>query len=58
MAHMEGFLGTVEPTIVDLALLPECVVSIYLAGNAVCIDASTGTNLSGAAANPITSTVQ
>ena len=36
----EGFLGTVEPKIVDLSLLPECVVSIYLAENAVCIDAA------------------
>ena len=44
----EGFLGTVEPKIVDLSLLPECVVSIYLAENSVCIDAS-GTGLSGAA---------
>ena len=31
----EGFLGTVEPQIVDLSLLPECVVSIYLAPNTV-----------------------
>lgn len=44
----EGFLGTVEPKIVDLSLLPECVVSIYLAENSVCIDAS-GTGLSQAA---------
>ena len=36
----EGFLGTVEPKIVDLSLLPECVVSIYLAENSVCIDAA------------------
>lgn len=36
----EGFLGTVEPKIVDLSLLPECVVSIYLAENTVCIDAN------------------
>lgn len=49
----EGFLGTVEPKIVDLSLLPECVVSIYLAENAVCIDAS-GTNLFGNATTPIT----
>ena len=34
----EGFLGTVEPQIVDLSLLPECVVSIYLAPNSVCSD--------------------
>jgi len=38
--HWEGFLGTVEPQIVDLSLLPECVVSIYLASNNVCIDAT------------------
>ena len=38
--HWEGFLGTVEPQIVDLSLLPECVVSIYLASNNVCIDAN------------------
>lgn len=44
----EGFLGTVEPKIVDLSLLPECVVSIYLAENSVCIDAS-GSGLSQAA---------
>ena len=31
----EGFLGTVEPQIVDLSLLPECVVSIYLTSNYV-----------------------
>jgi hypothetical protein len=49
----EGFLGTVEPKIVDLSLLPECVVSIYLAENAVCIDAS-GTNLSGNSTTPFT----
>jgi hypothetical protein len=48
----EGFLGTVEPKIVDLSLLPECVVSIYLAENSVCIDAS-GTALSGAGASDI-----
>ena len=58
----EGFLGTVEPKIVDLSLLPECVVSIYLAENAVCIDAagtalatttSTGFDISAASPNPI-----
>ena len=48
----EGFLGTVEPKIVDLSLLAECVVSIYLATNNVCIDAN-GTDLYGGTA-PIT----
>jgi len=58
--HWEGFLGTVEPQIVDLSLLPECVVSIYLASNNVCIDANAnttaafGTVTSGAAgAQPV-----
>lgn len=36
----EGFLGTVEPQIVDLSLLPECVVSIYLASNSVLTDST------------------
>jgi hypothetical protein len=58
----EGFLGTVEPKIVDLSLLPECVVSIYLAENAVCIDAagtalattaSTGFDISAASPAPV-----
>jgi hypothetical protein len=48
----EGFLGTVEPKIVDLSLLPECVVSIYLAENTICIDAS-GTALSGTGSSDI-----
>ena len=48
----EGFLCTVEPKIVDLSLLPECVVSIYLAANSVCIDAA-GTALSGTGASDI-----
>ena len=36
----EGFLGSVSPSIVDLGLLPEMVISITLAGNNVCIDAT------------------
>ncbi len=36
----EGFLGTVEPQIVDLSLLPECVISIYLASNSVLTDSN------------------
>ena len=43
----EGFLGTVEPQIVDLSLLPECVVSIYLAPNSVLVNVS-GTNTAAA----------
>eukprot|EP00966_Prymnesium_polylepis_P222688 5151391-Prymnesium_polylepis.8 len=49
----EGFLGSVEPKILDLSLLPECVVSIFLAENAVCIDAA-GTALSGTGGADIT----
>lgn len=45
----DGFLGSVSPSHVDLSLLPECVISIYLAENSVCIDAS-GVALSGTAA--------
>jgi hypothetical protein len=32
----EGFLGTCEPAIVDLGILPDCVLTIYLADNSVC----------------------
>ena len=48
----KGFLGTCEPRILDLSLLPEMVVSIYLADNNVCIDAA-GADLAGGT-NPIT----
>ena len=41
-----GFLGSVSPSIIDLALLPEMVIQITLAANAVCIDAS-GTGFTG-----------
>jgi hypothetical protein len=40
VSYWEGFLGTVEPQVLDLSLLPECVVSIYLAPNSVCVDAN------------------
>ena len=33
--HWEGFIGTCEPKIVDAAILPDLVVSIYLADNNV-----------------------
>ena len=40
VSYWEGFLGSVEPQILDLSLLPECVVAIHLAPNSVCIDAN------------------
>jgi hypothetical protein len=33
--HWEGFLGTCEPKIIDSSLLPDIVISIYLADNNV-----------------------
>ena len=33
--HWEGFLGTCEPKILDAAILPDLVISIYLADNNV-----------------------
>ena len=33
--HWEGFLGTCEPKILDAAILPDIVISIYLADNNV-----------------------
>ena len=42
----EGFLGTLEPGVLDLSLLPECVIAIHLSSNNVCVDAS-GVELSG-----------
>ena len=33
--HWEGFIGTCEPKILDAALLPDLVISIYLADNNV-----------------------
>ena len=41
-------MGSVEPHMLDLSLLPECVVSIYLADNSVCVDAA-GPELPGTA---------
>ena len=51
--HFEGFLGTCEPRMLDLSLLPECVVSIYLAENSVCVDAK-GVVLADGSGNKIT----
>lgn len=53
----EGFLGSVEPRIVDLSLLPECVLEIQLADNNILssslgtdfpLTANSGFNLNGA----------
>lgn len=51
-----GFLGSVSPSIIDLGLLPEMVISITLASDVVCIDSSnsdTTTNFTTAVANPV-----
>jgi hypothetical protein len=51
-----GFLGSVSPSIIDLGLLPEMVISITLASNVVCIDASNSNstaNFITTAANPV-----
>jgi len=50
--HFEGFLGSCEPKILDSSLMPDLVVSIYLADNAVCTT-SAGITLSGAGATDI-----
>jgi len=44
--HWEGFLGTCEPKILDAALLPELVVTIYLASTNV-LSSSFGTSAEG-----------
>lgn len=48
----EGFLGTCEPKILDSSLMPDLVVSIYLAGNEV-LTSSAGVALDGAGAGDI-----
>ena len=53
ISSWEGFLGSVEPHMLDLSLLPECVVSIYLADNSVCVDAA-GQELPGTATGAFT----
>ena len=50
--NWEGFLGSCEPRTIDSALLPDIVVSIYLAGNEV-LTSSAGIALAGAS-SPIT----
>ena len=44
--HWEGFLGSCEPKIIDSSLLPDIVVSIYLADNNV-LSSCAGVALSG-----------
>ncbi len=51
--HWEGFLGTCEPKILDAAILPDLVVSIYLADNNV-LTSSAGIGLEGAGATDLT----
>ena len=45
----EGFISTCSPILMDTGLVGDIVISIYLADNAVCIDAD-GTDLSGGTA--------
>ena len=51
--HWEGFLGTCEPKILDAAILPDLVISIYLADNNV-LTSSAGIALDGTGATDIT----
>ena len=51
--HWEGFLGTCEPKILDAAILPDLVISIYLADNNV-LTSSAGIALDGTGAGDIT----
>ena len=51
--HWEGFLGTCEPKILDAAILPDLVISIYLADNNV-LSSSAGIALDGTGASDIT----
>ena len=51
--HWEGFIGTCEPKILDAAILPDIVISIYLADNNV-LTSSAGVALDGAGSTDIT----
>jgi len=51
--HWEGFLGSCEPKILDAAILPDLVISIYLADNNV-LTSSAGIALDGTGAGDIT----
>ena len=49
----EGFLGSAEPKIMDSSLVPDMIVSIYLADNSVLANCA-GVDLSGTGATDIT----
>ena len=51
--YWEGFIGTCEPKILDAAILPDLVISIYLADNNV-LTSSVGVDLEGTGASDIT----
>lgn len=53
--HFEGFLGSCEPALLDVANLPDIVISIYLAGNEV-LTSSAGVALEGTGALDFTDT--
>jgi hypothetical protein len=54
----KGFLGTCEPRILDLSLLPEMVVSIYLADNNVLINSTDTSGNFASGASAVTPTYQ
>ena len=51
--HWEGFIGTCEPKIIDAAILPDLVISIYLADNNV-LTSSAGVALDGTGSSDLT----
>ena len=52
--HWESFLGTVQPSTLDLGILPQVTIEITLAEDAVCSSCA-GPELHGTAGNPDTS---
>ena len=38
--HWEGMIGTLSPSIIDTALMPEVVLTIFLAANDICVDSA------------------
>jgi len=51
--NWEGFLGSVQPAIIDTSLLSDLTLSLYLAGNEVC-SSSAGVALDGTGSSDIT----
>ena len=53
ITNWEGFLGSVQPSIIDTSLLSDLTLTLYLAGNEVC-SSSAGVLLGGNASDNIT----